>query len=201
MAVVVGVRRAGFVEVLDGCIGAGCKDADAIADALGVDRTGEVSQAKEGGVLLAKEGESNVTRRRTVGHSGLNNKIPIVLLMFLAPFVLHKERDPAFITFIIGSPLLVFLLAYVNYCFAGVCPRYLLDVAPWAALSSGVIGLKALEKDNGKHPVVPILLSLVLLANIVLSGQYHFVEFDGLRVGDFNGLYSIFKSIFNRYNI
>ena len=127
--------------------------------------------------------------------------IPIVLLMFLAPFVLHKERDPAFIAFIIGSPLLVFLLAYVNYCFAGVCPRYLLDVAPWAALAGGVIGLKALEKDNGKHPVVPILLSLVLLANIVLSGQYHFVEFDGLRVGDFNGLYSIFKSIFNRYNI
>ena len=64
-----------------------------------------------------------------------------------------------------------------------------------------MIGLKALEKDNGKHPVVPILLSLVLLANIVLSGQYHFVEFDGLRAGDYYGLYSIFKSIFNRYNI
>ena len=126
--------------------------------------------------------------------------IPITFLIVLTPFVLNKENI-SFKVFAIGSPLLIFLMAFINYCFAGVCPRYLLDIAPWAALSGGLIALKALEKDNGKHPVVPILLSLVLIANIVLSEQYHFVEFDGLRPGDFNGLYSIFKSIFNRYNI
>ena len=127
--------------------------------------------------------------------------IPIFLLVFLTPFIFKKEDDYTFRIFAIASPLLIIFVGFVNYCFAGVCPRYLLDLAPWGALTGGLITMKALEKDNGKHPVVPILLIVVLLANIVLSGQYHFVEFDGLRVGDFNGLYSIFKSIFNRYNI
>ena len=127
--------------------------------------------------------------------------VPIALLLLLIPFVFNKEDDYTTRIFIIASPITIFAVALINYCFAGVCPRYLMDLAPWAALSGGLVGMKALEKDNGKHPVVPIILSLVLLANIVLSGQYHFVEFDGLRVGDFNGLYSIFKSIFNRYNI
>ena len=127
--------------------------------------------------------------------------IPITLLILLTPFVLSKEKDVSFKIFAIASPLLIFFIAFINYCFAGVCPRYLLDIAPWGALTGGLMCMKALEKDNGKHPVVPILLSLVLLANIALSLQYHFVEFDGLREGDFYGLYSIFKSIFNRYNI
>ena len=127
--------------------------------------------------------------------------IPINLLILLTPFVLKKDDDISFKVFAIASPLLIFFVGFINYCFAGVCPRYLLDLAPWAALTGGIICLKALEKDNGKHPVVPILLSFVLLANIALSLQYHFVEFDGLREGDFYGLYSIFKSIFNRYNI
>ena len=127
--------------------------------------------------------------------------IPITLLMLLVPFVLKKEDDISFKVFVIASPLLIFLMTFINCCFAGVCPRYLLDFAPWGALTGGLIAMKALEKDNGKHPVVPILLSLVLIANIVLSLQYDFVEFDGLKEGDFFGFYSIFKSVFNRYNI
>ena len=127
--------------------------------------------------------------------------VPISLLILLTPFIFTKDDDYTFKIFAIGSPLLIFLMTFINYCFAGVCPRYLLDIAPWASLTGGLIGLKALEKDNGKHPVVPVLFSLVLIANIVLTSQYHFMEFDGLRPGDFNGLYSIFKSIFNRYNI
>ena len=127
--------------------------------------------------------------------------VPITLLLFLTPFVFKKEDDYTYRIFILASPILILFIGFINYCFAGVCPRYLLDIAPWAALTGGLLANKALEKDNGKHPVVPILLSLVLLSNIVLSAQYHFVEFDGLRVGDYYGLYSIFKSIFNRYNI
>ena len=127
--------------------------------------------------------------------------VPIFLLVLLTPFVFKKEDDYTFRIFAITSPLLIIFIGFINYCFAGVCPRYLLDIAPWGALTGGLITMKALEKDNGKHPVAPILLSLVLIANIVLSAQYHFVEFDGLREGDFFGVYSIFKSIFNRYNI
>ena len=127
--------------------------------------------------------------------------IPITALMLLIPFVLTKDDDLTLKIFVIASPIFIFMMAFVTYCFAGVCPRYLNDIAPWAALTGGLLGLKALEKDNGDHPVVPVLISAILIGSIILSAQYHFVEFDGLRVGDYNGLYSIFKSIFNYYNI
>ena len=127
--------------------------------------------------------------------------VPICLLVLLIPYVLHKEDDLSFKIFAIASPFVIFFMAFINYCFAGVCPRYLLDITPWAALTGGLIGLKALEKDNGKHPVVPVLLVIVLSVNIVLSYQYHFVAFDGLKVGDFYGLYGYIKTIFNQFNI
>ena len=127
--------------------------------------------------------------------------IPITWLLLFIPYVLRKEDSVSLKIFILVSPFVIFIVAFFSYCFAGVCPRYLCDFAPWGALTGGLIGLKALEKDNGKHPVVPILLSVVLIINIVLSGQYHFVGFDGLKIGDFDGLYGFIKSIFNQYNI
>ena len=127
--------------------------------------------------------------------------IPITWLLLFIPYVLRKEDSISFKIFALASPFVIFVVAFFSYCFAGVCPRYLCDFAPWGALTGGLIGLKALEKDNGKHPVVPILLSVVLIINIVLSGQYHFVGFDGLKIGDFNGLYGFIKLIFNQYNI
>ena len=127
--------------------------------------------------------------------------VPITLFIFLIPFVLQKEDSLSFKIFIITSPLLVFFVAFINYCFAGVCPRYLNDFAPWAALTGGIVALKALEKDNGKHPVVPSLICVTLIISVLISFQYHFIEFDGLKIGDFYGLLSIVKSITNQYNI
>ena len=83
----------------------------------------------------------------------------------------------------------------------GVCPRYLNDFAPWAALSGALVALKALEKDNGKHFIVPSFISVILIVSIALSSEYHFIAFDGLRIGDFGGLLSLIKSITNQYNI
>ena len=127
--------------------------------------------------------------------------IPIALLMLLIPYIFKKGDDIAFRIFVYASPAIIFLVAFINYCFAGVCPRYLNDFAPWAALVGGLIGLKAIEKDDGKHPIVPSLISVVLMASIVMTAQYHFVEFDGLRIGDFHGLLGILKTITNQYNI
>lgn len=127
--------------------------------------------------------------------------IPISLFILLIPFVFNKEDELSFRLFVYISPFVIFLVAFINYCFAGVCPRYLNDFAPWAALLGGLVALKALEKDNGKHPVVPSLISVVLIASILLTAQYHFGEFDGLRIGDFEGLLGLIKSVFNQYNI
>ena len=127
--------------------------------------------------------------------------VPVALLMVLIPFVLNKEDNLSLKIFVIASPFVILLVSFINYCFAGVCPRYLNDFFPWAALTGGLTGLKALEKDEGKHPIVPSLISIVLLINIFLTGQYHFIGFDGLRIGDFNGLLGIIKTITNQYNI
>ena len=121
--------------------------------------------------------------------------------MFLIPFVINKEDKLSFKIFAIASPVIIFFTAYTSYCFAGICPRYLTDFTPWAALTGGIIGLKAIEKDDGKHPIVPALISVVLMINIILTGQYHFIGFDGLRIGDFNGLLGVIKTITNQYNI
>ena len=127
--------------------------------------------------------------------------IPICLLIFLLPFVVKKDDDITFLIFIIASPVVIFFVAFLNYCFAGVCPRYLNDFLPWASITGGLLGLKAIEKDDDKHPIVPSLISIVLMISIVITAQYHFQEFDGLRIGDYHGLLGIIKTITNNYNL
>ena len=126
--------------------------------------------------------------------------IPVFLFVFLIPYIMNKKDDLCLILFVAFSPVIIFLVAFINYCFAGVCPRYLNDITPWASLLGGLLALKAIEKDNQKHPVVPTLISAVLIVNILLTGQYHFEEFDGLKIGDFEGLLGIIRTITNRYN-
>ena len=126
--------------------------------------------------------------------------IPVALLMVLMPFIFNKDDDICFRLFVYISPAIIFFVAFLNYCFAGVCPRYLNDFAPWASLIGALVALKAIEKDDGKHPIVPLLITTALLISILLTSQYHFVEFDGLRIGDFNGLLGIIKTITNQYN-
>ena len=127
--------------------------------------------------------------------------IPVSLLMVLVPFVIKKDDDLSFIIFAIASPIVVFFVAFVNYCFAGVCPRYMNDFLPWASIAGGLMGLKAIERSENRYPIVQPIISIVLFISIFLTGQYHFQEFDGLRIGDFHGLLGIIKTITNRYNV
>ena len=127
--------------------------------------------------------------------------IPVALFIFVIPYIISRKDDISFKVFVLASPVLIFITAFINYCFAGVCPRYLNDFMPWGALLGGVIALKALEKDNGKHPVVPSIVFAVLSISIVITSQYHFIGFDGLRIGDMNGLLGVVKTITNQYNI
>ena len=127
--------------------------------------------------------------------------MPITLFMFLIPFIFNKKDDLNFKLFVYIAPALIFFVAFYVTCFAGICPRYLGDIAPFATLVGALIGLKAIEKNDGKHIIVPILITSVLFINIYLSGQYHFLGFDGLRIGDFEGLLGLIKTITNNYNI
>lgn len=127
--------------------------------------------------------------------------IPISLLMLLIPFVVKKDDEVSFIIFAIGSPILVFLVALINYCFAGVCPRYMNDFAPWASLAGLIMGLKAIERNDNKYKAIPVAINALLVISAILTFQYHFIGFDGLRIGDFNGLLGIVRTITNPYNL
>ena len=126
--------------------------------------------------------------------------IPIFLCFFLIPYIMKKEDDPSLKYFVVLSPVLIVIAAFINYCFAGVCPRYMNDITPWASLFGGLLALKTIENDNQKHPVVPTLITVLLIGNILLTGQYHFEEFDGLKIGDFEGLLGVIRTITNHYN-
>lgn len=127
--------------------------------------------------------------------------IPVSLLIVLLPFVVKRDDDISFIIFALASPVAIFFVAFLNYCFAGVCPRYMNDFLPWASIVGGIMGLKAIERSEHKYPAVPSIISVVLLISIALTAQYHFQEFDGLRIGDYHGLLGIIKTITNRYNV
>ena len=127
--------------------------------------------------------------------------VPISLLILLLPFVIKKDDDITFIIFAFASPVVIFFVAFLNYCFAGVCPRYMNDFLPWASLTGGLLGLKTIEKNEGKHLIVPSLISGLLIISVVLTAQYHFQEFDGLRIGDFHGLLGVIRTTTNHYNI
>ena len=112
-----------------------------------------------------------------------------------------EEKDSLSLKLFVGlCPAIILLVAFINYCFAGVCPRYLNDIAPFASILGGLLALKTIEKNNQKHPVVPSLITALLVVNILLTGQYHFEEFDGLKIGDFEGLLGIIRTIPNHYN-
>ena len=127
--------------------------------------------------------------------------VPIAALCLLVPYVIRKEDDISLKIFLISSPIIILLVAFINYCFAGICPRYLNDIAPWMALVGGLVALKAIELNDGKKPIVPIFIAIILIATIMIVPQYHFVQFDGFKVGDFGGLYSYYKTIFNNFNL
>ena len=126
--------------------------------------------------------------------------IPVSLFVFLIPFIMNKKDDLSLILFVAFSPVLIFIVAFVNYCFAGVCPRYIIDISPWASLLGGLLALKTIEVTEQKKPIVTSLVAIILILNIILTGQYHFGNFDGLRIGDFDGLLAIIKTITKQYN-
>ena len=127
--------------------------------------------------------------------------VPVCLFIFFIPFVIRKDDSLFVKLFLILSPILIFFLSWYSYCFAGVCPRYLLDFIPFASLLGGIVALKLVDQYKENIPVLTPGISIFMIISIVLTSQYHFIAFDGLKIGDFGGLYSILKSIFNRFNI
>ena len=127
--------------------------------------------------------------------------VPVSLFLLFIPLIIKKKEPLPFNIFVGLTPFLVFFVSWFSYCFAGVCPRYLGDFFPVAALVGGLVALKLVDDYQKEIPVIAPGISIIFIVSIVLTFQYHFLAFDGYRVGDAWGLYSILKSIINRFNI
>ena len=127
---------------------------------------------------------------------------PIFYSFFTMPFVFDKEDDLTLrITYYL-SPLALFILAFTTYCFAGVCPRYVVEITALASAFVVVPTIKLFTKLNKKAPHVAMGY---LLVSCLFSGFFSFnllfCGFDGWKESDQHGLLEVVRSVFNNYNI
>jgi len=127
---------------------------------------------------------------------------PIFYSFFAMPFVFDKEDDSALkITYYL-APLFIFVLAFTTYCFAGVCPRYVVELTAVSSAFVIVPTLKLFDKLSQKnHHVAMGYLLVCGLFSGFLSINLLFTSFDGWRESDQHGLLEVIRGIFNNYNI
>ena len=127
---------------------------------------------------------------------------PMLWSAFLIPFIFDKNDDLFMRIVHYASPFIVFFLAFTTYCFAGVCPRYVVELTAVATLFSVVPILKlfAMAYENKKMSSLVVLIVVVSLSSF-MGFNLLFSGFDGWKEADQHGLLEVMRSIFNQYNI
>lgn len=97
--------------------------------------------------------------------------MPSLAGLVLSPATYQKKSRVKFFTFILAA-VSCFALAFFNTCFAGVCVRYLADIALVAAVFSGVIlldlqSLFSKNKAGVQYAVFAVICLLFLLTTAV----------------------------------
>ena len=127
---------------------------------------------------------------------------PVFYSFFAMPFIFEKDDDLSLkITYYL-SPLALFVLAFTTYCFAGVCPRYVVELTALASAFAVVPALKLFDKLKTKnhHFAMAYLLVSCLISGF-LGINLLFCGFDGWKESDQHGLLEVIRSMFNSYNI
>ena len=127
---------------------------------------------------------------------------PMFWSVIAMPFVFDKDDDLFIrITHYI-SPIFIFLLAFTTYCFAGVCPRYVVELTAVSSFFTFIPLMKAFEKGYLHQEIATIVLfSVIVLTSSFLGFNLLFNNFDGWKEADQHGLLEVIRSIFNNYNI
>ena len=127
---------------------------------------------------------------------------PMTWFVILSPFLFKKEDDKFARIMVYLSPVVVFLVAFTTYCFAGVCPRYVVELTAISTFFGAICLLKVFDILYEKNQIRSLFgLSFVLILSSVISFNLLFYGFDGWGEGDQHGLLEIVRSIFNQYNI
>ena len=127
---------------------------------------------------------------------------PVTWFVAVSPFLFKKGDDLFLRIMIYLSPLVVFLIAFTTYCFAGVCPRYVVELTSIASFFGIVCLLKLSDLAYEKNQIVTLFgFSLIFIFSSIFSFNLLFYGFDGWGEGDQHGLLEVVRSIFNQYNI
>lgn len=129
--------------------------------------------------------------------------IPFFLLMLCIPFCFQKKDkkiEKWVLYLLVLTPV---ILAFLTYCWAGVCIRYLLDIFPLCVLSSTIIMFKLIDKSKYQHNSLKIMIPIFyvfLLVSSFITFNLSFNRFDGLLSGDLNGILIQIRDFFGNYN-
>ena len=127
---------------------------------------------------------------------------PMLWGVFVMPFVFNKKDDLFLRIMLYISPLFIFLLAFTTYCFAGVCPRYVVELTAISTFFTIIPLLKCFEKLCSLNKITAIIsLAIIVLSSSFLGLNLLFGGFDGWKEADQHGLLEVIRSIFNHYNI
>ena len=127
---------------------------------------------------------------------------PLLWVMFALPFLFNKNDDIYQRIMYYMAPFIVFILAFTTYCFAGFCPRYMVEITSVATFFSIVPLLtlfNRLYEINKKATL--FMFAIIGGYSIFFSANLLFLGFDGWREGDVHGLLEVIRMIYNQFNI
>lgn len=141
------------------------------------------------------------THSYIVGNIGIL-MIPLFYSFFLTFFAIKKKDK---IENKLLLPLMIFViicLCVITYSFAGVCPRYMVDIYPLCTLTSILIIFKILSevKEKRVEKLLLTIFSFFGLFSSFICFNFIFNSFNGINHADLNGIIFIIKDFFMEYN-
>ena len=126
---------------------------------------------------------------------------PLFWSIAALPFIFDKEDDLFIRIMLYAAPFIIFILAFTTYCYAGYCPRYIVEVTALSAVVGVITTLKLFDKLYQKNQLGSLVgLMLILLVGSFVSINLLFYGFDGWRESDNHSLLEVIRGIFNQYN-
>ncbi len=126
--------------------------------------------------------------------------IPFFCLPILSPLAFKKGQDHWLYAFMLLLLPTTAALAVLTYSYAGLCPRYMLEIFHLCTIAS-IVAMVALIKRFAKisNYLIPIA-TITILFSLYIVINLNFMSFDGLNAGDVGGLLLRFRDAFAIFN-
>ncbi|MCR5079345.1 MAG: hypothetical protein K6B65_05490 [Bacilli bacterium] len=130
--------------------------------------------------------------------------IPFFWMGLLMPFTIKKKGDWFLQSSLIAMPIAILALCVLTYSYAGLCPRYMIEIYAITSFFAAISVFLFLEREktNGsKREIVVPIVAVTGLISIFIGLNFGFGSFDGFREGDALGIYYLLKEGFLGNNL